>query len=68
MWAVFYTCREDAVFLSEDKCVVEGVILSLGLRSDNNINLEEGIEDINVCRRDIALTEGRYFNDLPRPK
>ncbi len=54
----------DPDLLRELERVVEGRVLVLRLGPDNDVHLEEGVEDVDVCREQVGLGEGGDLDDL----
>jgi hypothetical protein len=57
-------CGEDGVVLREAQGVAERGELGLGAGADDDVQLEEGVEDVDAVRGEVRLAEGRDFEDL----
>jgi len=55
---------EDGVVLREAQSVAEGGELRLGAGADDDVQLEEGVEDVDAVRGKVRLAEGGYLEDL----
>ena len=60
-WAVFHTGGEDSVFLTEEEGGAEGAELRLRERANDDIDLEEGVKNVDVGLGDVGLREGVDF-------
>ena len=62
---VLHSGRQDGILLRKVEGVVERRVLVLGTRAHDDVELKEGVQDVNIGREQIRLLERPKLNDLP---